>query len=94
MAHFYNIQPKETLAFKGWKFEREKRHKDRVTVMLIYSADGSAKVCPFIANKCEKPHCLRVWRIIHVIQNHTKMYGGLEDCFLSCWSLLRGIWLC
>jgi len=89
MAHFYNIQPKGTLAFKG-----EKRHKEKVTVMLICSSDGSAKVCPLIVNKCEKPYCLRVWSIIHVIQSHTKIYGGLEDCFLSCWSLLRGIWLC
>jgi hypothetical protein len=85
MAHFCNVQPKGTLAFKGEKFKGKKRHKDRVTVMLICSADGSA-VCPFIVNKCEKPHCLRIWRIIHVIQNHTKMYRGLEDCFLSCWS--------
>jgi len=79
MAHFYNIQPKETLAFKGDKFKGEKRRKETVTVMFICSADGSAKVCPFIVNKCEKPHCVRVWRIIHVIQNHTKMYGGLEE---------------
>jgi len=57
--------------------------------MLICSADGNAQVCPFIVNRCEKLHCLRIWRIIHVIQNHTKMYGGLEDCFLSCWSLFK-----
>jgi len=44
MAHFYNIQPKETLAFKGDKFKGEKMHKERVTVMFICSADGSAKV--------------------------------------------------
>jgi hypothetical protein len=60
MAHFYNVQPKGTLAFKGEKFNGEERHKDSITVMLICSADGSAKVCPFIVNKCEKPHCLRV----------------------------------
>jgi len=90
MADFYNVQPKGTLAFKGQKFEAEKRHKDKVTVILMCSADGNAKVCPFIANKCEKPHCLRVWRIIHFIENHTNMYGGARRLFFELLVSFKG----
>jgi hypothetical protein len=59
MTLFYTVQPKRILALKGEKFQGEEGCKERVTFLLICSADVSEKVCSLIVSRFGKPHCLK-----------------------------------
>jgi len=84
--HFYNSQMKRTLALKGKKCQVRKWHKDRIMVLLCFSAHGTKKICPSIVSKFEKPHGLKALRHYPY---HTKRHGWLEYFIVSAWSLFR-----
>ena len=75
MALFYNAQPKRALALKGEKCQGGKGYKDRVTVLLCCSIDGSEKLHPLIVRKFEKPRCLKGWRHYPCEYKSSKKHG-------------------
>jgi hypothetical protein len=59
MALFYNAQPKRMLDIKGERCHEGKAYKDRVTVLLCCSADGSEKLRHLVVGKFEKLCCMK-----------------------------------
>lgn len=56
---FYNMQPEQTLAFKGESCHGGKRSKERLTVLLCANEDGSEKLPALVIGKFEKPRCFK-----------------------------------
>lgn len=54
---FYNMQPEQTLLFKGESCHGGERSEDRLTVLLCTNEDGSEKLPPLVIGKFEKPRC-------------------------------------
>jgi hypothetical protein len=62
MVLFYNVQLKRMLDIKGEMCHGGKAYKDRVTVLLCCSADGtdgSEKLWPLVVGRFEMPHCTK-----------------------------------
>ncbi|XP_037290737.2 tigger transposable element-derived protein 4 [Rhipicephalus microplus] len=56
---FYNMQPDQTLTFKGEGCHGGKRSKERLTVLLCANEDGSEKLPALVIGKFEKPRCFK-----------------------------------
>lgn len=60
------------------KCQGEEGYKDRVMVVVCCSTDGSEKLHPL--ESLENHITWKVWGITHMITNHLKLYGWLENC--------------
>jgi len=56
---FYNIQPSKTLTYTGDTCHGGTQSKQRLSVLLDCSVDGTEKLLPPVTGKYNKPHCFR-----------------------------------
>lgn len=56
---FYNMQPEQTLTFKGDSCHGGKRSKERLTALFCANEDGSEKLPVLVIGKFGKPRCFK-----------------------------------
>jgi len=56
---FYNLQPSETMTYKGDSCHGGTKSKQRVTVLLGFNADGTEKLPPLVTGTYNEPGCFR-----------------------------------
>lgn len=54
---FYKLMPEKTLQLKGEKCSGGKRSKDRLTLLVALSMDGSENLKLLVIGKFENPRC-------------------------------------
>jgi len=47
------------LEIKGETSHARDKYKDKLTVLLCYNLDGSAKLHPLVMGKSDKSHCMK-----------------------------------
>jgi hypothetical protein len=72
---FYNLLPNRTYAFRGEKCRRGKLRKDRVTVLVAASMDGSEKLPLLVIGRSEKPRSSKTLSHFHANTGITKWHG-------------------
>jgi hypothetical protein len=56
---FFTLPPNKKLSLKGDHCNGGRNSKERITVLLAYSVDGTDRLPPIVVRKSENPRCFK-----------------------------------